>query len=294
MFALVIRTVLFALSGHQGSHVLFQLPEIGLPPPFGGAVFGGSVTREVLITGINEGLRLTAILAAFGAFASLANTVDLVQLVPGFLFDAGLVVAIAMSLTPQMVRSAGDIREAQQMRGGKARWINVPQILVPLLGVAMERSIALAESMDSRGYATGNSRSTSAATWRAATIVAALFTTATACLWALGKGGNLNLAAAVVGAAAVAICMHSVSKLNRRTRYRPHAWNARDRWVAGLSVVVALIAVAGRRATAGPAFEGIAIAPLVISGAISLPAILTALAPQSPRAKVPSSGPNLN
>ncbi|MGI8426296.1 MAG: energy-coupling factor transporter transmembrane component T family protein [Actinomycetota bacterium] len=287
LFAMVTRTVLFALSGHEGTHVLFRLPEASLPAPFGGAVFGGVVTREVLINGLSEGLRLAAILALFGAFASLANTVDLVQLVPNFLFDAGLVLAIGMTLTPQMVRSARDMREAQQMRGGNGGFFNLPRILVPLLAVAMERSIALAESMDSRGYATSTGHSQREGRWRAGTVVAALWTTAAACLWALGKGERIAAAAAVGGVAAIFVCVRSVSKMGQRTRYRFQRWETLDRLVAASSAVAALAAVAfGRGPGLGRTLPGAPAAPLLIAAAISLPAVIAGVARQGRESQI--------
>ncbi len=117
----LIRTALSALAGHTGENVLFELPVAQLPPFLGGASLGGAVTAEVVLTALAEGARLMAVISCFGAFISMTESIDLIRLVPRFLFEAGLIVNIAMAFAPQLGRTARKIREAQMMRGERRR-----------------------------------------------------------------------------------------------------------------------------------------------------------------------------
>ncbi|MFN2611420.1 MAG: energy-coupling factor transporter transmembrane component T [Actinomycetota bacterium] len=151
--AMLMRTVLFALTGHDSSAGLFQLPSLHLPSFFGGLTIGGSVSSVIVSSAIAEGLKLAAVMAVFGAFLATSDAVDLLRAVPPLLFEAALVLNIALVFAPQLARTAAGVREAQRMRGARRRGRrSLAPFLVPVLATALERSIALAESMDSRGF----------------------------------------------------------------------------------------------------------------------------------------------
>lgn len=151
-FALVFRTVLFALTGHHGTQVLFDLPQVELPAILGGLQLGGPVTKEVISASLIEGLKLTAILAASAAVVAHARVYEVLRMLPAPLREAALVINIALTFAPQMARNASAIREAQRMRGTQRRLRDLPATVVPVLALAMEKSVTLAESMESRGY----------------------------------------------------------------------------------------------------------------------------------------------
>lgn len=149
LIAGVFRTAMFALTGHDGQ-VLLSLPQISLPF---GLTIGGAVTAEVLIASGVEAVHLLTVLACLGALLSMVPTIELLRLLPHRLRDAGLVLNIAVAFAPQVVRSARDIRDARWGRGGSRKTLaSIPALLVPVVATATERSIALAEAMDSRGY----------------------------------------------------------------------------------------------------------------------------------------------
>jgi energy-coupling factor transport system permease protein len=145
-----VRTVLFALTGHTGETVFFVTPTLDLPALLGGTSIGGPITAEVVVFTAAESLRIVAVMACVGAFIAISEPGDLIRLVPRFAFEAGLVVSIAMTFAPQIGRTIRDVREAQIMRGSKRR--SIPSFFLPVLSTALDRSISLAESMDSRGY----------------------------------------------------------------------------------------------------------------------------------------------
>jgi energy-coupling factor transport system permease protein len=62
-------------------------------------------------------------------------------------------VTIALTFVPQLIIQIEAIRDAQRMRGHRFRaWRDGLLLLVPLLAGGLERSLQLAEAMDSRGY----------------------------------------------------------------------------------------------------------------------------------------------
>lgn len=237
---LVLRTILFALTGHAGQTILVELPVIGLPAALGGTTLGGPVTAEVVITTALESLRMVAVIACFGAFISVTETIEVMRLVPRFLFEAALVVNIGMAFAPQLARSARDLRDAQIMRGARRRgWSSVAPTVVPLLASALERSITLAESMDSRGFGRARGPARSEATWQAVAGVSGLLAAGSAAFWALRRPASLAAASLVLASLVLTYALSRLSRLVSRTRYRRRRWTQRDRAVAALSLLAA-------------------------------------------------------
>ena len=140
-----------ALSIHVGSHVLFRLPARW-------PLVGGAITVEGILAGAVSALSLLALIALFATFNLRISQAQLLRLTPGFVYEAGLVVSIALAFVPQMLVSGREIREAQLVRGHKMRRARDMQpYLMALLTTGLERSFQLAESMEARGF--GNARS---------------------------------------------------------------------------------------------------------------------------------------
>ena len=135
-----------ALMLHQGEHVLFRLP---LTWP----LVGGAITLEAVLYGLTSGFALWVLLLVFSSFNVAVDASQLLRLLPPFLYQAGVVTSIALTFIPQMLVSAKEIREAQQVRGHRFRsWRDFLPLVVPLLTTGLERAIQLAESMESRGF----------------------------------------------------------------------------------------------------------------------------------------------
>ncbi len=132
---------------------LFALPEVPLPEWMAGVQLGGPVTLAGLLQAIFEGLRIAVLLLCIGAANSLVNPSRLLRIVPAALYEVGVAVVVCMSTAPILVSDASRIREARRLRGrptsGLRSW---SQMAMPLFSGALERSVALAASMDSRGY----------------------------------------------------------------------------------------------------------------------------------------------
>ncbi len=151
---IIVRIVLQVLFGQRlPGNVLFTLPEAQLPSWAAGASLGGPVTTEALVAAFNEGLQLATLLVCVGAANSLASPYRLLRAVPSVLYELGVVVTVALSFAPQSVATIAVVRDARRLRGRPYRGLRgLRGLAVPVLEGALERSLELAASMDSRGY----------------------------------------------------------------------------------------------------------------------------------------------
>ena len=150
---IAVRIVLFGLTGHTGETIVATLPSIELPRILGGMQLGGAITGEVLAHEAAEGLRIAAVLVCGGVFLSVVPTYAMLRMMPRFLFEAGLVVGIALSFVPVLLQSAQDVRDAQRLRGHRFRGLrSLRPLVAPVLSSAIERALSLAGSMEARGY----------------------------------------------------------------------------------------------------------------------------------------------
>ena len=146
LFLFLLTIPFNALSVHVGEIVLFQLPEQW-------PIVGGPITLEAIIAGAVNGLALFTLLVVFAAFNAVVDHYQLLRATPAFLFQAGVVISIAITFVPQMVLSAKEIRQAQRIRGHHIRGIrDLLPLIMPLLASALERAIQLAETMEARGF----------------------------------------------------------------------------------------------------------------------------------------------
>ncbi len=131
---------------HQGAHVLGRLPKQW-------PLVGGNITLEAVVYGLVSGFSLWTLLLIFAAFNMAADASQLLRFMPASFYQIGTIASIALTFVPQMLASAQEIREAQQIRGHRFRgWRDLLPLFVPLLTTSLERAIQLAESMESRGY----------------------------------------------------------------------------------------------------------------------------------------------
>src|SRR3954462_13870926 len=132
-------------SGGDGTVVL-DLPEIPLPGWVLGITLLGPVTRESLLAGLYDGLRLAAIVVCLGAANALANPKRLLRSMPAALYEVGTAVVVAVSVLPQLAESVQRVRRAQRLRAvadgtDRRRIRGLRRLLVPVLEDALERSL---------------------------------------------------------------------------------------------------------------------------------------------------------
>ncbi|MFM7210922.1 MAG: CbiQ family ECF transporter T component, partial [Actinomycetota bacterium] len=147
----VVLQVVFAAP--IGTTELFILPSIELPDFMAGIRIGGAVTAESLLAAVYDGLRLATILVCIGAANSLASPARLLKAVPSALYEFGVSVVVAVTFAPQLVADLDRVRAARRLRGRPEGGVRgAAGAAVPVLEGALERSVALAAAMDSRGY----------------------------------------------------------------------------------------------------------------------------------------------
>jgi energy-coupling factor transport system permease protein len=232
-----------------GQTPLGRLPEARLPWWLGGLALGGPFTLEMVAYGLVSGVRLLTILAVFGAFNAAADHYGLLRRTPGFLRGAGLAVTIALAFVPQTLTQLAAIREAQRVRGHRFRtWRDALPLLVPLISGGIERSLQLAEAMDSRGYGWRTGAAARRPGWEQVATLGGLT------LLALGlfslfyapdaRAGLLELVVAIVLLGAVA---RSLGRATQHSRYLREPWRRRDVLVASSSALLIVGGFAGRR-----------------------------------------------
>lgn len=139
----------------QNQTTLFNLPRLQLNLWFGAPLeFLGPVSLESLSQGITDGLRLAAIILGIGLATVLADPRRLLKSMPAALFEIATSIAIAINLAPQMIRSIQRVRKGRLLRGRSKGVGALAGIIIPVLEDTIHSSLALAASMDSRGFGT--------------------------------------------------------------------------------------------------------------------------------------------
>jgi energy-coupling factor transport system permease protein len=289
-----VRLVFEALFGAPipGTTVL-TLPEVTLPGWMAGARLGGAVTLEALVAALYSGLQLVAILACVGAANALANPTRLLKSVPGALYEVGVAVVVALTLVPSALTHLQQIREARRLRGQPSRGLrSVARTATAVLAGALERSLALAAAMDSRGFGRLRERPPGERRVTAALTLSGLFALLVGA-YALLDASTPPLAAAAVLAFGIAMSVTGLQRANRRavrTVYRPDPW----RWPETLAVASGLVATAVYTAAAvmAPTSMLPVTSPLTWPALPLLPllATLLAAAPAWIAPPVPTSG----
>jgi energy-coupling factor transport system permease protein len=150
--------------------------------------------------------------------------------------------------------------------------------VVPILETGMERAIALAESMDSRGFGhRGASRSDAVAGWLS---LGALLSLGACFVALIGRADALALGLAVVGVAGVVAAVVVAGRSSSRVRYRRRRLRRSDwllaatAWVA--PVGLALLAAADDATLVWPAdrlgLPGLNLLAVVAIAALAVPA----------------------
>lgn len=244
LFRVAFRII---FGGGDGPTVLFILPEVPLPDFVRGIRLLGPVSLESLLYGLYDGLRLATMIICVGAANSLVNPKRLLAALPSALYELGTILIVSFSVFPQLgdslvrVMRVRRLRKHQTARTRRQRLGVVETIIVPVLSDALDRSIALAASMEVRGYGrsgVANSRE------RALSTVAGLVGVTLVAIWSyflLAKPGigpsvlTVNVVEAALllgGISAIVVAMRTIGRHVRRTRYR------RDRWALAETLTV--------------------------------------------------------
>ena len=145
----VFAVVLNFVSAHLGATVLFALPD-QIP------ALGGPYTLEALAFGATGGLTVAAAILAAAPFSLLLASHEVMDALPSALSRTGAAIAASLNLVPAVASSFVQVTEAQRLRGWRPRgprsW---SEIVIPVVLTSVEGSIQLAESMEARGFGSG-------------------------------------------------------------------------------------------------------------------------------------------
>ncbi len=248
LVVIVVRVVLQVVFGNRlPGHVLFTLPQVPLPSWARGVSIGGPVTLEAVLQAAVEGLRLAVVLICFGAANSLASPYRLLRCLPAVLYEAGVAVTVSLAFAPEVVMAIGNVRDARRLRGRPTRGVaGLRGMAIPVLEAALDRSLQLASSMDTRGYGRRVRLARTTRRMASGSSAAGLLLVMAGVYGILDVGslpvGGIPFLA--VGAVLVGAGMAVGGRRTERTRYRPDVWRAPE-WAvtaSGAAVLASFIA----------------------------------------------------
>ena len=226
---ILIRVLFQVIFGAAtGSTLLISLPGISLPEWMSGLRIGGPIMLESLLGAFYDGLRLATIAIVIGAANSLASPARLLKAMPSALYELGVSVVVALSFIPQLITDAVRIKNMRRLRGRNTRGLKAfTSLAMPVLAGALDRSINLAASMDSRGYGRLNNQSR-----LSRRLVVSLLLSSTA-LVVIGLYGLftsdanplLGLPTLALGVVAALIAVWRSGRNRTRTVYRSDRWS---------------------------------------------------------------------
>ncbi len=239
----LIGTVGNVLMVHHGERVWARLPESW-------PIVGGPLTLEAALFGFSSALSLLSLLIIFATLNAGMSPDRWLRLVPGFLYQAGVITSIGVTFVPVVARTAREVYDAQRLRGHRFRRLtDYAPLFTPVLVDSLEHSVQLAASMAARGFG-ANVRAPSPAKrlltqlalwWGLMTVLGGLFVRA---YWR--QHARLGLALTLAGSLIVLGTFWLHGKRVRRTAYRRWYWRPRDTALALGSLVLIAATLATR------------------------------------------------
>ena len=282
----VVFRILFA--GTYPGTVILDLPAVTLPDWVRGFSLLGPVTREALLAGLYDGMRLATIVICVGAANSLANPKRLLRSVPPALYEIGTALVVAVTVLPQFVESVRRVRAAQALRAGETgRVRGLRRSLVPVLEDALERSIALAAGMDTRGYGRSGGASKGQRRLTGGLMLAGLVGVCVGVYALLDKTAPrvLALPMLLAGVLVAVAGLVNAGRRVQRTHYRPDRWRAPELAVIASGLVVAAVGWWVNRYQLPIAYPDLSVAPEVSLVALvgGIAGVLAAVAAPRPK-----------
>jgi energy-coupling factor transport system permease protein len=153
--------IINALVSYHGSHILcqapFSIPVIGIP----------QITLEAILCGVGNSVRLLAIISAFTVltFAIHPDELMLAMAKMRLPYKSVLVTSLSTRFAPTLVDDVERITDVQRSRGLELSKGNLSRkvknhmaIVIPLLSNSLERTVQVAEAMESRAFGSSNKR----------------------------------------------------------------------------------------------------------------------------------------
>jgi len=152
VIARVLFRIVFNIQDPKDTTAL-DLPGFSVNLGFGPPIeLFGAVGTQALTGGATDGLRLAAIILSIGMASSLANPRTLLKSTPSALYEIASAISVAINLAPQMISSLQRVQKARSLRGRSKGLGSMAGTVIPVLEDAIDSSLSLAASMDSRGF----------------------------------------------------------------------------------------------------------------------------------------------
>lgn len=247
IFIRVVFRIVFNFDSAE--NVAIDLPAISLSlGGFGDVTLFGRVSWVALVSGLSDGLKMAAIILSVGLANTLANPRRLLKNTPGALYEVASAWVIAINMAPQLIQSVQRVRRARMLRGKIGRRHLTSSLLIPVLEDTIDRSLALAASMSSRGFGRMGELS------KRQILASRLFSFMGLIVLAIGsyllltsKDSGFALGLIVSGCLGVFSTTMIAGRRQIHTRYKPDRWRSRDFLVLMVSaLIVALSALVGR------------------------------------------------
>jgi energy-coupling factor transport system permease protein len=164
--------------------------------------------------------------------------------VPSALYEVGTALVVAVTVLPQFADSVRRIRAAQALRGGETGRIGrLRRLLVPVLEDSLERSLALAAGMDTRGYGRTSGLSPAARRRTGLLMLVGLCGICVGVYAVLDRTAPrlLALPMLALGVGLAVAGLVSAGRQVHRSRYRPDHWRLPELVVAASGVVTGAV-----------------------------------------------------
>lgn len=228
----VMMRVLFRIvfnSSNPSDPVAINLVAIN----FAGIDFLGAVTWATLQAAVTDGLRLAAIIISIGMANTLANPKRLLKSTPGALYELATAMTVAINLAPQLIESLQRVRRARALRGRSKGISQLSSIVIPVLEDTIDQSLALAASMDSRGFGRRGHLSKSQVALGRVLSLGGILLILIATYFLLATNATVFAVSLIAtGVVALFFTIRLASRRNLRTRFRRQKPRGRDAIVA--------------------------------------------------------------
>lgn len=161
LYLCIAIIVINTLLNYNGAHVLYQapfrVPVLGIP----------TVTLEALLYGAAMCLRLVTIISAFAVITFTVHPDDimLAMIKLKLPYKSVLVTSLSTRFMPTLIDDAERITDIQRSRGLELSKGSLPRrvknriaIIMPLLSNSLDRTVQVAEAMESRAFGSGSNR----------------------------------------------------------------------------------------------------------------------------------------
>jgi len=246
VIARVLFRIVFNIQDPSESTAI-SLPQLTLNLGFGPEVkLFGAISFEALSSGATDGLRLAAIILSIGMASSLANPRRLLKATPSALYEIASSISVAINLAPQLIASLQRVRRARALRGRSRGIGSLASTVIPVLEDAIESSLQLAASMDSRGFGRRGEMTKRDLLWaRGSSLAAVAFLIIGSFVLLVGARQGLGFLVIALGLIAGYLTVKLNSKARIRTRYQPEVLGLFDYLLLSTALVLVGVAIFG-------------------------------------------------